>query len=126
MPWWGAGMDVLLGIPVLFLFIALPWQWAAVYLTPSRPSTAEPNTGAVVAYWIVAAVLLATLAFGFVVAVEQQRLAGIAAYAVLAAFAVVVIVVLAVPTILASRPDPVHTVNPYSCTRTDSENCPGG
>ena len=84
-----------------------------------------PDSGEIAGYWILASVILALTLFGFFVAIWQLRPLAISGFAILGVLALGCVLVFAVPTI-DWRPDPVHHVNPNACTRTDSENCPGG
>ena len=118
--WWGAGIDVLAGLVVLVLMVAL-FLWGS----PSGISGRQPTATEVAGYWITASVVTALLVVGFGVAVSQRRWAAIVVYPIVTAFVVGTILVFAFPTVDWS-PDVEYPANPYACTLTDSENCPGG
>lgn len=122
--WWGVGVDFLAGIAVLWLIWSLIGVWAGAYLQWGQP-VIEPSAEAITRYWTIAAVLLALLIFGFVVAALQRRTPAMVAYPIVGVIVLGTVLLFAVPRI-DWHPDPVYPVNPNYCSRTDSENCPGG
>ena len=126
--WWGVGVDVLAGVVIFLLFQLLFARHFAAYpfqLFSTGQPTPPPDSSEIASYWIVASLLFALLVFGFCVAVSQLRTLAIVGYSITAILAVIIVLLFAVPTI-DWNPDPVYPVNPNYCSRTDSENCPGG
>ena len=126
--WWGVGVDLLAGIVVFVLFQLLFAQHFAAYpfqLFSTGQPTPPPDSSDIASYWVVASLLLALLMFGFCVAMSQLRTPAMIAYPIVGVIAIICVLLFAVPTIDWS-PDPVYPVSPNYCSRTDSENCPGG
>jgi hypothetical protein len=121
-------MDLLAGLVIFVLFQLLLARHFAAYpfqLFSTGQITPPPDSSEIASYWIVAALLLALLMFGFGVAMSQSRTPAMITYPIVGVIAVICVLLFAVPTI-DWNPDPVYPVNPNYCSRTDSENCPGG
>lgn len=118
--WWGAAIDVLAGLVVLVLMLAL-FFWGL----PSPVSGPPPAPTVVAGFWITASALAALIVLGFCVAVSQRRWVAVIVYPIVGAVVVGTILWLALPMVDWGG-DPTPAVNPFACTLTDSENCPGG
>ena len=118
-------MDVIAGAVVFVLLWRLVWlRFVQAFHLGAMPNP-PPSAGDIAEYWITAGVTFAILIFGFVIANAQSRPPAIVAYLLVSIAAVLIALVFSVPSI-DWNPDPVHHVNPNYCSRTDSENCPGG
>jgi glycerol uptake facilitator-like aquaporin len=118
-------MDLLAGVAVFFLVGYLMTQWGDLYLRLGTPD-GEPTASDVARYWITAVVIFALLIFGWVVATRQARRAALVAYPIVFVVMLCTVVLFSIPRIDWSSNEPVYQMNPNYCSRTDSENCPGG
>ena len=116
-------------VVVILLWFLLGQHFAAYPFTLFSYGQSEPNpapdSGEIAGYWIIASVILALMFFGFIVGASQDRMPALVMYPIFGALVLAIILLFAVPTI-DWNPDPVYPVNPNYCSRTDSENCPGG
>ena len=118
-------MDAIAGIVVFLLLGHLVWlRFVASFHLGGVPNP-PPTAGVIAEYWISAGVAFALILFGFVIANLHSRTGAIVAYLLVGIVAVLIALVFSVPSI-DWNPDPVYPVNPNYCSRTDSENCPGG
>ena len=116
-------------VVVILLWFLLGQHFAAYPFTLFSYGQSEPNpapdSGEIAGYWIIASVILALMFFGFIVGASQDRMPALVMYPIFGALVLAIVIVFAVPA-FDWNPDPVYPVNPNYCSRTDSENCPGG
>ena len=128
--WWHPLFDVLALFAIVGLVIGMLWQWLAVYFTIGGPAgvpTASETTG----YWATAVIAIALTVFGLVVSLVRRSVAGVIGYLALGALVAAAILLFAVPQtdwvqFAHDLRDREYPVNTNYCSRTDSENCPGG
>jgi len=129
-PWWHPVIDVLALFTIVGLVVGLLGQWFAVYFTIGGTAT-PPTVSAITSYWVTAAITIALTLIGLVVSIMRRSVAGIIGYLALAALVATAIVLFSVPQadwtqIVNDVRNPQYPVNTNYCSRTDSENCPGG
>lgn len=128
--WWHPALDALAPVVVIGLVVAMLVQWFAVSFTIQPP--ADPPTPAqIAAYAATAAVAVVYTVAGFVASILRRTVAGVVGYLALAALVATVILLFSVPQtdwvqFIHDLRSPDNPVNPNYCSRTDSENCPGG
>lgn len=128
--WWSPVIDVLALATVIGLLASLLFQWFSAYFSIGG-FREDPDASEVSTYWITAAITIAVCVVGFVAAVMRRNRAAIIGYLALASLVAVVIVLFSVPQLdwaqlIYDIRNPDYPVNPNYCSRTDSENCPGG
>jgi len=130
MSWWNPVIDVLALVTVVGLLAGLLFQWFSAYFSIGGFREA-PDASEVSTYWITAAIAIAVCVVGFVAAIMRRNRAAIIGFLALASLVAAVIVLFSVPQVdwtqlVYDIRNPDYPVNPNYCSRTDSENCPGG
>ena len=130
MSWWHPVIDVLALFTIVGLVVGLLGQWVAVYFTIGGPA-APPTASEVASYWVTAAITVALVLIGLVVSIMRRSIAGVIGYLALATLVAAAIVLFSVPQtdwaqFVYDLRNPSYPVNTNYCSRTDSENCPGG
>jgi hypothetical protein len=115
---------------VLGLLAGLLVQWFSAYFSIGGVR-ADPDASEVSTYWLTAAIAVAVCVVGLAAGLMRRNRAAIIGYLALASLVVVVIVLFSVPQVdwaqlVYDLRNPDYPVNPNYCSRTDSENCPGG
>lgn len=128
--WWHPAIDALAPVVIIGLVVAMLVQWFAVYFT-IRPPADPPTPAQIAAYAVTAAVAVACTVIGLIAAIARRSVAGIIGYLALAALVATAILLFSVPQtdwvqLVRDLRSPDYPVNPDYCSRTDSENCPGG
>ena len=118
--WWGAGMDVLVGVVIIVLL----WGLLIAYVFGGSFLGATPEKN-VAGIWATAVAIVVLLIFVNILAYVQERRPTAMVHPIVSLIVGVIAVMLAIGPIDWS-PDTVYPANPGACTRTDSENCPGG
>lgn len=130
MTWWSPVIDVLALFTILGLVVGMLVQWFSVYFTiGSTEVSATPSD--ISGYWITAGAAIALCLIGLVVSIVRRSTAGIIGYFALAALVATAILLFSVPMtdwaqVYYDWRNPQYPVNTNYCSRTDSENCPGG
>ena len=130
MPWWNPIIDPIALLTVLGLLAGLVFQWFSAYFSIGG-FREDPDASEVSTYWVTAAITVAVCLVGLTAGLMRRNRAAIIGYFALGALVVTVIVLFSVPQadwaqIIYDIRNPVYQVNPNYCSRTDSENCPGG
>ena len=128
--WWHPLVDALAPFVVVGLVIAMLVQWFSVYFTIQPPAD-PPDASQVSGYWVTATIAIVFSTVGLVASIAGRNTAGIVGYLALGALVATAILLFAVPQVdwtqfVHDVRNPEYPVNPNYCSRTDSENCPGG
>jgi hypothetical protein len=125
--WWGSGMDAFVYTVVAFLICRLvALRFFATFHIGPYPNP-PPGADVIAQYWIAAGIAFGLVILGYVVATLHRRLGSMIVYPILGFVTLIVALVFAVPSIdWSSHRDSPYPPNPNYCSRTDSENCPGG
>jgi len=128
--WWHPVIDAIAPVVVISLVVAMLIQWFSVYFTIQPP--ADPPTPAqVTGYCITATIAIVYTLAGFIASLLRRSVAGIVGYLALGALVASAVLLFSVPQtdwvqLMHDLRTPDYPVNPNYCSRTDSENCPGG
>ena len=130
MSWWNPLIDVLALFTVVGIVVGMLVQWFSAYFSIA-PSPEEPDASEISTYWITAAIAAAICVIGIVAAIMRRNLAAIIGFIALSSLVVAAVVLFSVPQldwaqVIYDLRNPDYPVNPNYCSRTDSENCPGG
>ena len=122
-----ARLDIAAAFVLPLLVVVLFWQWFDVYFTLGGPAP-EPSGHEVARYRITGGLAATVWLAGLVIGIVRLRGRAILGYLAMGTLLIPVLLVFAVPSIdvdAVFRQEPEPLSSNY-CSRTDSENCPGG